>query len=112
MSFMTSLASVVITSMGLVMGAVYLERTASLPSKPSVLLRVWSGELPSADLERSLSDAQQQAKAARAAAAKAQAALAAQKRLNEEHQKHLERLDRRITEKEAGEWSSPTPPPR
>lgn len=87
-------------------GLVYLEQTSPFAQKPSIALRVWTGALPTADLPRVLEETTAQVEAAKAAKAQTQAAIEAHREAGQAMSEHLQQLQTRITEKQAGQWSS------
>lgn len=70
MSWKVNVPTAIVTTAVIVAGLIQYERNAALRDKPSIRLRVWSGDLPSPDLQRVLEDteARRQAEAARAEA--------------------------------------------
>ena len=110
MLFRIAAPAALLTACGLVYGLIRAERNAPLAEKPSILLRVWSGELPSADLSRVLAQTTAQLDAARQAHEQALAARAAHEKMTQVGMTLLQQLEQRIAEKQATEWaSSPSP---
>ena len=68
MSWKVSIPTAIVTAAVIVAGPIQYERNAALSDKPSIRLRVWTGDLPSSDLQRVLEDTetQRQQEAARA----------------------------------------------
>lgn len=106
MSLKLSLSTVVATIAACTFGLVHLERTAPLAGKPSVRLRVLTGDLPTADLEglQARLDADlQEAKAQRDAMVEHRdRRLGWNAFLNQTAQK----LQQRINDKQAEQWSA------
>lgn len=110
MSMKVSLIAAVATVAGTLYGLVYLERTQPLAEKPSIALRVWSGDLPTADLDKALAEAEAQAAALRASNQAAQQAIAAHRKAGEDMARHLQQLEERVALKQAGEWGGAAQP--
>ncbi len=106
MSMTVSTLAALGTVAAFVYGLVHLEQTSPFAQKPSIALRVWTGALPTADLPRVLEETTAQLEAAKAATAQAAAALKAHQEAGQAMSEHLQQLQSRITEKQAGQWSS------
>ena len=106
MSITVSTFAVLGTVAALGYGLVHLEQTSPFAQKPSIALRVWAGALPTADLPRVLEETTAQVEAAKAAKAQIQAAITAHREAGQAMSLHLQQLQGRITEKQAGQWSS------
>ena len=107
MSMTVSTLAAVGTVAALVYGLVHLEKTAPFAEKPSIALRVWTGALPAAELPRVLEETTAQVEALKAAKARADAAIAAHRQAGADLARHLQKLEERITEKQASQWSAP-----
>ena len=108
--FIGSSLAVVATTAGFIALAVHLEQTESFSRKPSVALRVWTGDLPVADLPAELEKAQAELAAAQKATATAEEAVKAHQLVAEELASFQQALQDRIAEKQAGVWAQPVPP--
>lgn len=108
MFFKVAIPVAVLTASALVYGLVQMERTAPLSEKPSIRLRVWTGDLPSADLAKVLADTTASVEAAGAAHEKAVLAKAAQAEVTQVGEELLQKLGERIAEKQASEWAGTT----
>ena len=106
MSMTVSTLAALGTVAAFVYGLVHLEQTSPFAQKPSIALRVWTGALPTADLPRVLEETTAQVEAAKAAKAQTQAAIEAHREAGQAMSEHLQQLQTRITEKQAGQWSS------
>ena len=106
MSMTVSTLAALGTVAALVYGLVHLEETSPFAQKPSIALRVWTGALPAADLPRVLEETTRDLEAAKAAKAGTQAAINAHREAGQAMSEHLQQLQTRITEKQAGQWSS------
>lgn len=89
-----------------VYGLVHLEQTSPFAQKPSIALLVWTGALPAADLPRVLEKTTKDLEAAKATKAGIQAAITAHRQAGQAMSEHLQQLEGRITEKQAGQWAS------
>jgi len=106
MSMTVSTLAALGTVTALVYGLVHLEETSPFAQKPSIALRVWTGALPTADLPRVLEETTAQVEAAKAAKAQAAAVLKAHQEAGQAMSLHLQQLEARIAEKQAGQWST------
>lgn len=106
MSMTVSTLAALATVVALAYGLVHLEETAPFAQKPSIALQVWTGALPTADLPRVLEETTAQLEAAKAAKAEALVAIKAHREAGQAMSEHLQQLQTRITEKQAGQWSS------
>lgn len=106
MSMTVSTLAALGTVAALVYGLVHLEKTSPFAEKPSIALRVWTGALPAADLPRVLEETTAQVEAAKTAKARAEAAITAHRLAGEDLTRQLQKLEERITEKQAGQWSA------
>lgn len=86
---------------------VRLEETSPFSQKPSVLLRVWGGDLPASRLPETLEEVTAQLEAVKAAKRQAQAAAKAHREVEQEIKSHLQQLEERVAEKQASQWSVP-----
>ena len=79
-------------------------------TKPSILLRVSSGSLPTARLQSVYDEAEANVDAALAENHRIKSALPALRQANQQANQALRALDQRIQEKQATEWAAPQPP--
>lgn len=107
MSMTVSTVAALATVAAVVYGLVHLEQTSPFAQKPSIALRVWTGDLPSADLPRVLEETTREVNAAKAAKAEALATVKAHREAGQALTEQLQRLEVRVTEKQAGQWSAP-----
>jgi hypothetical protein len=106
MSMTVSTVAALGTVAAFVYGLVHLEQTAPFAQKPSIALLAWTGALPAADLPRVLEETTRELEVAKAAKAGTQAAVTAHREVGRTMSEHLQQLQTRITEKQAGQWSS------
>lgn len=110
MSMKVSLVAALATVAGIASVLVHLERTQPLAQKPSIALRVWTGDLPTADLDKALAEAEAQAAALTAANRATQQAIAAHRKAGEDMARHLQQLEERVAEKQASQWGGAVQP--
>lgn len=108
MFFKVAVPIAVLTAFFLIYGLIKMERTAPLSEKPSIRLRVWTGDLPNADLSKVLADTTAGIEAAKVAREKAILAKAAHAEVGQVGFELLQKLEVRIAEKQASEWASTT----
>ena len=106
MSWKIVVPAAAMTVAGLVLALVQYERVAPLEKKPSIRLRVWTGDLPAADLHQQLAAAEAELAEVRTGAVTAQAMAVANGQLNTVLTDYLRQLEQRVQEKQATEWSA------
>ena len=111
MSMKVSLIAALATVAGITYGLVHLERAQPLAQKPSIALRVWTGDLPTADLDKALAEAEAQAAALTASNQATQRAIAAHRKAGEDMARQLQKLEERVAEKQASQWVGAAQPP-
>ena len=109
MSWKLSFTTAVVSAVALLVGLVHLERTAPLAQKPSIRLRAFTGELPTADLPGVLEQHERDVLAARGRVEQAKTAEEMHTRWNGGIQKVYRDLQERISEKRSGQWSTVYP---
>ena len=107
LAFFAGLLSASLTVAGLGYVLVRLEQTSPFAQRPSIALRVWTGDLPTADLPRVLAETTAQVEAVKAATAKTEVTIRAHQDAGRAMSLYLQQLEAHITEKQAGQWSAP-----
>lgn len=108
MSWKIAMPTAVLTTAAIGTVLIHLERTAPLPEKPSIRLRVWTGDLPAADLAQVLANETAKVEALKAERATLAASLHARQELGETLAASVGQLDARVQEKQTTEWASGT----
>ncbi len=108
MFFRVGIPVAVLTVSSSIYGLVRMERTAPLSEKPSIRLRVWTGDLPDGDLAKVLADTTASVETLKAAHQQAVEAKAAHAKVGHVGEELLQKLEARIAEKQATDWAGTT----
>lgn len=104
MSVKLALPVAALTVLAMAFAVVHWERTAPLSDKPSIRLRVWSGELPTADLQAVRAQEEAKAQTLKAELARMQEAAQQQAQLGQALTASLQQLQERIEQKQSTQW--------
>ncbi len=94
------------SAIGLIYWLVHAEQTAPLSEKPSIRLRVWTGDLPGSDLNQVLGAVSAQSEAVQAERSRIALDKAEHVAVAKTTGELLRHLEGRVAEKQATEWSS------